>query len=105
MADGTPHRRGRKSVQREWRAADHRTVLVRRSVGGDEVTDQAHNEGLDATTTESLAEPHSDLLARLASPRLSSANGVPQLQVVDPITARHKHLGDWMQQQCTSDLI
>lgn len=41
--------------------ADHQTVLVRRSVGGDEVTDRAHNEGLDATTTESLAEPHSDL--------------------------------------------
>lgn len=64
-------------MQREWRAVDHRTVLVGRSVGGDEVTDQAHNEGLDATTTESLAEPHSDLVA---SPRLSSANKVPQLQ-------------------------
>lgn len=48
--------------------------LYGRSVGGDEVTDQAHNEGLDAATTESLAEPHSDLVA---SSRLSSANNVP----------------------------
>lgn len=43
------------------KAADHRTGLLRQSVGGDEVTDRARSEGLDATTTESLAEPHSDL--------------------------------------------
>lgn len=43
------------------KAADHQTGLPRQSVGGDEVTDRAYNEGLDAATTESLAEPHSDL--------------------------------------------
>lgn len=58
--------------------ADHRTVPRRRSVGGDEVTDQAHNEGLDATTTESLAEPHSDLPPLVSPPRLERHNSTLQ---------------------------
>lgn len=47
------HRRGRKSVQRASnKAADHpdRPSTAERGCG-DEVTDRAHNEGLDATTT------------------------------------------------------
>lgn len=69
------------------RPADHRTGLPRGSVGGDEVTDQARNEGLDATTTESLAEPHSDLPHLVSPLRMACHNCT--LQAYHSLTQTH----------------
>lgn len=57
-------------------------------MGGDEVTDRAHNEGLDATTTESLAEPHSDLPQPVSPLRLERHNNT--LQAYHSPTQPHK---------------